>query len=63
MATKADYTAVANAILAVLNRDIAAEVPSFFQDRVRVIAPQLAGECAKVAVDALDVFRAKEKSS
>lgn len=60
MATQPEYSAAANAILAVLKKDINEEVPSFFEAKVLAIAPALAGECAKAGVDALDAFRAKQ---
>lgn len=55
-ATQGEYTTAANAILAVLKQDIVANVPNIFgyQDKALRMAPALAGECAKAAVDALE---------
>ncbi len=51
-------TAAANAILAVLKKDIAANVPYMFQGKVLAAAPSLAGECADAAVKAIDSLKA-----
>jgi Domain of unknown function (DUF1906) len=61
MATQAEYTAVANAILKVINGEIASEVPGWAQGMMPAgLASSLAGACAKTAVDTLDAFRASE---
>ena len=61
MATQAEYTAVANAVLKVINGEIAAEVPGWAQGMIPAeMATDLAGECAKTAVDTLDAVRASE---
>ena len=51
-------TVAANAILAVLKKDIAANVPFMFQGKVLAAAPGLAGECADAAVRAIDAMKA-----
>jgi len=61
MANPAEYTAVANAILKIINGEIATAVPGWAQSMIPSdMAPTLAGKCAKVAVDTLDAFRATE---
>ena len=61
MATQEEYTAAANAILAILKKDIIANVPNLDipfqgnpQHRALGFAPALSGECAKAAVDAYE---------
>ncbi len=61
----ARVTIVANAILAVLHKDIAQSVPNsnipFFgnpQTKALAAAPALAGECAAAAIAALDSLKA-----
>jgi hypothetical protein len=62
MATQPEYTAVANALVSVLQADINADVPSFFKGMVPAnLAPELAGALAKKAVDTIDAYRAKEQ--
>lgn len=51
-------TIAANAILAVLKKDIATNVPFMFQGKVLAAAPGLAGECADAAIRALDSIKA-----
>jgi hypothetical protein len=61
MATQAEYTAVANAVLKVINGEIATEVPGWAQGMIPAgLASSLAGACAKTAVDTLDAFRSSE---
>jgi hypothetical protein len=61
VATQAEYTAVANAVLKVINGEIATEVPGWAQGMMPAgLASSLAGACAKTAVDTLDAFRASE---
>jgi len=61
VATQAEYTAVANAILKVIDGEIATDVPGWAQGMIPAgLAPSLAGACAKTAVDTLDAFRASE---
>jgi hypothetical protein len=61
MTTQAEYTAVANAILKIINGEIAADVPGWAQGMIPAgMASSLAGACAKTAVDTLDAFRAGE---
>ncbi|HZS57557.1 MAG TPA: hypothetical protein VFA65_24365 [Bryobacteraceae bacterium] len=63
MATPAEYTAVANALLKLINGEISADVPGWAQGMIPGgMAIQLANACAKTAVDTLDAFRATEKS-
>jgi hypothetical protein len=50
-------TVAANAILAVLRKDIAANVPMFFQAKVLAAAPGLSGECADAVIKALDAMK------
>ena len=54
-------TAAANAILAVLKKDIAQSVPFMFQSKVLAAAPALAGECADAAIKAIDEFEKDQK--
>ena len=58
MATQADYTASANAILAVLDAWIRANIPEFYQAEAIAAMPALSGSCAKASVDAVDRERA-----
>lgn len=61
VATQAEYTAVANAILKVIDGEIATDVPGWAQGMIPAgLAPSLAGACAKTAVDTLDAFRTSE---
>ena len=57
MATQADYSAAANAILAVLDAWIRANIPDEFQNEAIAEMPALAGACAKAGVDAVDAER------
>lgn len=58
MADQSDYTAVANALVKVLQADVVADVPSWAQGMIPTdLAPKLAGSLAKTAVDALDAHR------
>ena len=58
MPTQAEYTVVANAILKVINGEIAADVPGWAQGMIPVgLASSLAGACSKTAVDTLDAYR------
>ena len=57
MATQQDYTASANAILAVLREWMAANVPEMFQGQLAAALPAIAGACAKASVDAVDAER------
>lgn len=62
MATQSEYTAVANALLKLINADIEADVPGWARGWIPDnMAPSLAGACAKVAVDTLDAYRADEQ--
>jgi len=60
MATQAEYSAAANAILKIIKADVAA-LPGWEQGMVpeQFEAP-LAGAAAKAAVDAVDAYRANE---
>jgi Domain of unknown function (DUF1906) len=61
MATQVEYTAVANAILKVINGEIATDVPGWAQGMIPAgMASSLAGACAKTAVDTLDAVRASK---
>ena len=61
MATQPEYTAVANALLALITADINNDVPSIWRGMIPAdMAPNMAGQLAKAAVDTLDAFRAKE---
>lgn len=61
MATQAEYTAVANALQKLIQADVNADVPGWAQGMIPAdLAPSLAGACAKLAVDTLDAYRAKE---
>ena len=62
MATQADYTASANAILAVLRGIVAqyaAQFPDMFnwEEQVAQRLGPIAGQCAKASVDAVDAER------
>ena len=64
MATQADYTASANAILGVLKGIVAqyaAQYPDMFswEETVAQRLPPIAGQCAKASVDAVDAERGK----
>lgn len=62
MATQAEYAAVANALLKVIQGDITRDVPGWAQGMIPAgMAQALASECAKSAVDTLDALRAQEK--
>lgn len=61
MATQAEYVAVASALNAAIVGDEQQKVPAEFRGMIPAdLAPTLAGQLAKVAVDALDAHRAKE---
>jgi hypothetical protein len=61
MATAAEYTAVANALLKLITADINADVPGWARGMIPAdMAPQLAGAAAKTAIDTLDAYRANE---
>ncbi len=62
MASKADYTAAANAILKVLDAYVNAYVPDIMGYRGEALAamPNVAGAAAKASVDAVDAERAKQ---
>ena len=57
MGTQKDYTASANAILAVLDAWIRANIPDVYQGDAIAAMPALAGACAKASVDAVDAER------
>jgi hypothetical protein len=60
MATQEEYTVVANALVALITNKIQL-LPSWEQGFVPVDKiPMAAGAAAKVAVDTLDTYRAKE---
>ena len=62
MATQAEYTAVANALVALITSKIQL-LPSWEQGFIPVDKiPMAAGAAAKTAVDTLDAFRAKEET-
>jgi hypothetical protein len=62
MATQADYTAVANALVKFFT-DQVHRLPEPWQGFIPMEKiPTAAGATAKVAVDALDAFRAQEKT-
>lgn len=64
MATKAEYDAVAAALVKVLTADINTNVPVMFRGMIPAnMAPHLAQETAKVAIDTLDAYRAKGKTN
>jgi len=61
MATQAEYTAVANAVLKVINGEITADVPGWAQGMIPAgMATSLAGAVSKTAVDTLDAYRAND---
>lgn len=63
MATPAEYTAVADALLKQIKGDIAVKVPGWEQGFIPSdLAPDLASELSKIAVDTLDQYRANEKA-
>lgn len=63
MATQAEYSAVANQLLTAITSDISAQVPGWEQGFIpATLAPTLAGQLSKIAVDTLDVYRANEKA-
>ncbi len=58
MASQADYSAVANALVVLIHQSIA-KLPPWEQGFIPMSrVPEAAGAAAKVAVDALDQFRA-----
>ncbi len=60
MATPADYTAVANALLALMRNELQ-KLPPWEQGFIpQEKLPTAAGMAAKVAVDALDTYRARK---
>jgi hypothetical protein len=65
MATQNDYTTAANAILAILNAYVKADVPDVFGEQEKALAamPGIAGQCAKAAVDAVDAERAQTSTT
>lgn len=61
MSTPAEITAVANALLAAINHEIAIQVPGWEQGMIpQGFRAPLAGELAAIAVKTLDDYRAKE---
>lgn len=63
MATQGDYTAVADALLALMKQE-EAKLPGWEESFIpQDQLPAAAGTAAKVAVDALDAYRAQEKPS
>lgn len=61
MTTQAEYAAVANALEEALTTDEQQKVPPEFRGMIPAdLAQQLATQLAKVAVDTLDAYRAKE---
>lgn len=61
MATPAEYTIVANAILKIINGEIATEVPGWAQGMIPDgLASSLADACSKTGVDALDAYRTSQ---
>lgn len=61
MGTQGDYSAVANALVAYAKSEIE-QLPAFEQSLIPMQKlPAAAGAAAKVAVDTLDAYRAKEK--
>ena len=64
MATKQDYSAVANAFVAALQTDINNMVPSWAQGMIPAgTVTSMAGQLAKIGVDTLDAYRATEAQS
>ncbi len=60
MANQGDYSVVANALVTLIHQSIA-KLPPWEQSFVPMDKiPAAAGMAAKVAVDALDAYRAKE---
>jgi len=60
-ASQAEYTVVANALAAALQTDINTMVPGWAQGLVPANeANIMGGQLAKIGVDALDAYRAKE---
>lgn len=58
------YTAVANAILPVIQSDINNMVPSWARGMIPDgTASEFAGQCAKAAVDAYDALLAKQEQT
>jgi len=62
MATQGDYVVGAQALAKLLDADIAAEVPSFFQGEITAKVPELSAAGAKAVIDAVDAYRAKQPS-
>lgn len=63
MATPQEYTIGANAALAIINADIAQDVPSFFQGEISEDErTQIANTVATAVIDALDAYRAQEQT-
>ena len=61
MASQAEYDAVAKALTTALTTDEQQKVPIEFRGMIPAdLAPRLGTELAKVAVDELDAYRAKE---
>ena len=62
MASHADYTAAANAILKVLDDYVNAYVPDMMGYREKALGamPAVAGAAARAGVDAVDAERAKQ---
>jgi hypothetical protein len=59
MATQAEYSAAANAILKLIQQDIATQVPAWEQGFIpAAMEAPLAGAAAKAAIDAVDAMRA-----
>ncbi len=59
VATQAEYTVAANAIVKIINADIDADVPGWARGMIPGdMAPKLAGACAKAGIDAVDAYRA-----
>lgn len=58
--TKPEYDAVYAKLLALITEDEGNEVPVMFRSMIpKEAAPHLADQCTKVAIAALDAFRAK----
>ena len=60
MASQADYTASANAIMAVFDAWIRANVPAMFQSEALTDMLALSGAAAQASVDAVDKERLNE---
>ncbi len=61
MATPEDYEVGAQALAALLDADIKADVPSFFQGEIEADVPALSAAGAKAVIDAVDAYRAKQQ--